>query len=432
MCDTFIALPPISATKAALFAKNSDRHPNEAQKLAYFPAADYPENTRLQCTYIEIPQVKHSYAILISKPFWMWGAEMGINEHGLVISNEAVFSKILANKTPALLGMDLLRIALERAATPRVALNVITLLLEEFGQGGNNGYNREFYYHNSFIIANSQEAWVLETIGKEWAAKKINESYAISNCLTLDANYELASPKFSSRVDIAHNYADFTFTTFGKGLIRRKTTQSKMNARKGALIPADMMNILRHHNAENFDPRNGLLEVDVCMHAGFGPIRVDQSVASFVAHIDSSTPLIFATASSAPCTSIFKPIWFDTAPLLNFGTDPQGKEDSTSIFWSHEKLHRATLLNYPQRIQTYAAERDELERQFISGALQRQNAPVQERAAYTTQCFKQAAQAEAVWLKRAEKVFPCGKSLYSIAWGKFNKKAGMKIQVENK
>lgn len=39
----------------------------------------------------------------------MWGAEMGANEHGLVIGNEAVWTKIDDDKTEKLLGMDLLR-----------------------------------------------------------------------------------------------------------------------------------------------------------------------------------------------------------------------------------------------------------------------------------------------------------------------------------
>ena len=72
MCDTLIATSPATMDNIAIFGKNSDRPPNEGQHLAYFPAAQYAKNSRVKCTYIEIPQVEKTHAILLSKPFWMW------------------------------------------------------------------------------------------------------------------------------------------------------------------------------------------------------------------------------------------------------------------------------------------------------------------------------------------------------------------------
>lgn len=72
----------------------------------------------------------------------MWGAEMGSNEHNLVIGNEAIFSKEtdrLDSKqmiSPKLLGMDLVRLGLERSKNAAEAVQVITELLEKYGQGG--------------------------------------------------------------------------------------------------------------------------------------------------------------------------------------------------------------------------------------------------------------------------------------------------------
>ncbi|MBK8617976.1 MAG: C69 family dipeptidase [Anaerolineales bacterium] len=441
MCDTLIATKLSTSNGIAIFGKNSDRPVNEGQSMVYFPAQTYNAGSVLKCTYIEIPQVEKTHAVLLSKPFWMWGAEMGINEHGLVIGNEAVYSKIPANKKPALLGMDLLRAALERAVTPREAMQVIIDLLEEFGQGGNcASHGESMYYHNSFLIANADDAWVLETVDKQWAARQVQDVYSISNCFTLGSQWDMASSdlvnlalqkglaKSAGSFNYTKDYSDFLFTTFGKGRTRRATTTHLLEQDKGNFNIQSMMGTLRHHNDENFDPQTtGIASVDVCMHAGFGPIHISQSTASMVTYLDGNTPIIFATGTSAPCTSIFKPMWMDTASSLNFGPVPASTTDSASLFWTHEKLHRATLLNYPERLKTYAAERDELETKFVQGALNLSHASQQERADFSAECLRESLSAEIDWLKRVEKVPARKHILYASAWSGFNKKAGVKI-----
>jgi dipeptidase len=122
MCDTLVALPNATADGSLLFAKNSDREPNEAHHLLRTPAAGHAPGEMVQCTYIKIPQVPHTHAVLLARPFWIWGAEMGANEHGVVIGNEAVFTRAPYEKGPGLIGMDFLRLALERATDARDAV----------------------------------------------------------------------------------------------------------------------------------------------------------------------------------------------------------------------------------------------------------------------------------------------------------------------
>ena len=442
MCDTLIATRHTAVNNTAIFGKNSDRPPNEGQHIVYFPAERHPSNSRVKCTYIDIPQVEKTYAVLLSKPFWMWGAEMGVNEHGLVIGNEAVYSRIPVNKEPALLGMDMLRAALERAVTPHEAVQVIIDLLEQFGQGGNAASHGEsMYYHNSFMIANADDAWVLETVDKQWAARQIKEIYSISNCLTIGSEFDMASTglvelalkkgfiRSAKQFDYAKDYSDFLYTTFGKGHTRRAITGSLLEEKKGSVDVETVMSILRHHDDTNLDPQTAAItSIGVCMHAGFGPILTSQSTASMVVYLDNNTPIIFATGTSAPCTGIFKPIWMDTASSLDLGPVPGSKYDSASLFWSHEKLHRATLLNYPERIAAYADDRDVLEKKFTQGAFNLHNSSTKERAEFSAECFREAAQAREEWRKRVEEIPIRKKILHASAWRTFNQKAQVPVR----
>jgi hypothetical protein len=60
--------------------------------------------------------VPQTHGLLLCKPFWIWGCEMGVNDCGAAIGNEAVFTKEPYDKAPGLLGMDMARLALEREA----------------------------------------------------------------------------------------------------------------------------------------------------------------------------------------------------------------------------------------------------------------------------------------------------------------------------
>ena len=148
MCDTMAARAAATTTGGTLFAKNSDRERNEAQYLQSLPAQRYGKGAVVRCTYIAIPQAAQTHAVLLSRPFWIWGAEMGANEHGVVIGNEAVHPRALPQRQRALIGMDLLRLGLERGATAAEAVEVITSLLEQHGQGGSCGHLSARFYDN--------------------------------------------------------------------------------------------------------------------------------------------------------------------------------------------------------------------------------------------------------------------------------------------
>ncbi|MGC1375760.1 MAG: C69 family dipeptidase [Anaerolineales bacterium] len=439
MCDTLVALGNATADGSVLFAKNSDREPNEAHELIIVPHALHPVGSQVRCTHVQIPQVEETFAVLLAKPFWIWGAEIGSNEHGVVIGNEAVFTKVPYEKGPGLVGMDFLRLGLERGATARAALDVITSLLETHGQGGNCGFTHRLYYHNSFIIADPREAWVLETAGRQWAAVQVQDVYNISNIITIGGEWDLASAglvdyaiergwcKNRDDFDFSRCYSDFWYTRFGEGFSRQCRVTDLLSARRGGITAANMMAYLRDHGSDakpNWTPTLGLTNSDICMHAGFGPVRNGQSVGSMVSRLTPETQTHWLTGTSAPCTSIFKPVWLDGG-LPDIGLTPQGKHDSATIWWQHENLHRAVLRDYATRIGVYQAERDALESEFVRAEQEMRTRSAAERAAFTAHCFASAAEAESGWLERVQAA-PVSKNLpvlFKAAWKKHNKQA---------
>jgi secernin len=413
MCDTFVAMPNSTAEGSVLFAKNSDRDPNEAQELVLIEGSSHSMGSKVRCTYIEIPQVKKTCIILLSKPFWIWGAEMGANEHGVVIGNEAVFTRYTDNKEPGLIGMDFLRLALERSNSAAGALEVITSLLAEYGQSGNCGFAHPFYYDNSYLIADRGEAWVLETAGRQWVAEKVRDIRSISNALTIEDHWDLASKdvveeavkkgwcKKRAGFSFRKCYSDFLYTNFGAGKSRQACSTDMLTAKRGSIETQYMMSILRNHgSARNprWNPGSALVGADICMHAGFGPVRVSQTAGSMVADLREGLDSFWLTGTAAPCISIFKPVWMDSG-LPAWEKYPEGKFDPSTLWWRGEELHRAILANYAQRSPTVVNERDQLESEWMAETRILSQANIATRKAKTQLTFKIADQITGQWLK---------------------------------
>ena len=89
-CSTLIALKSATKQGDIIFGKNSDRPVNESQPLEYFPPADHEKGEMVQCTYIKIPEVEHTYGYIGSRPYNIFGFEHGVNEKGVIIGKMCI------------------------------------------------------------------------------------------------------------------------------------------------------------------------------------------------------------------------------------------------------------------------------------------------------------------------------------------------------
>ncbi len=363
MCDTLVSV----GDDGVLFAKNSDRDANEAQLLDWVPARDHLPDATVRCTWIEIPQVAHTHAALLSRPWWMFGAEMGANSHGVVIGNEAVFTKELARRTSiagrrsgeghaGLLGMDLLRLALERATTATAAVEVIVTLLERHGQAGSCSRARPgFSYDSSFIVCDPAQAIVVETAGRSHATEDVRfGGRSISNGLTIPAFAAAHADPLRSRI-----------AACARRRARTQTAAASIAARRGGDAVSELMSALRDHGPDGlprWSPLNGALDAP-CAHAG-GLLTATQTTASWVADLRGRPDAQhWVTATAAPCTSLFKPVRVDDP--VDLGEAPTERFDPATIWWRHEVLHRATMTDPQALLPRFTHERDTVESAWV-------------------------------------------------------------------
>lgn len=449
MCDTIVALPDATRDRIALFGKNSDRERNEAQAVEFTPRADHAPDVTVACTYIAIPQVRRTHAALLCRPFWMWGAEMGANEHGVVIGNEAVHARMPPQETPALIGMDLLRLALERATTAAEAVEVIITLLEQHGQGGSCGHLAPRFYHNSFIVADPREAFVVETMRRHWLVQRAQGVRSISNAYSigrdadrvsagLDAHIQDAgwcrdatsdhAPDDAKVPDYAKAIADAQRDTISHGRARCVRSTTLLQRRASRLTVADIMAILRDHGAvaetgPEWHPQHATTRT-ICMHAADGE-RGGQTVNSMVSELRGERAMHWVTGTSAPCTSIFKPVFADTPPPPH-GPRPTDRFDPRALWWHHERLHRAMLGDFPIHLAAIRDERDALEANFqarVADVLS--GGDTADRAQLIAACWREALAVEDRWAAEIDAASPLGNAGYRASWLEMNRLAGV-------
>ncbi len=296
MCDCLVALGPTTDSGSTLFAKNSDRPPDETQRLVWSQAR--VDDGPFRVTHITIdPHPTQTLGCLLSIPTWCWGAEHGVNQAGVAIGNEAVYTTLDPRAAvPALIGMDLVRLALERAHTASAAVDVITSLLARYGQGGPGhdpaGASGAKPYWSSFLIADPSRAFVVETSGSEFAVEAVTEARAISNRTTIaafDAAHRHPRQPVHERVDP-----------------RLDASQRLLDAR-----PVTVESIARHLRSHD---TCGVEGWSVCMHArDAAGALIEVTTASMIAELRADGAHRAWVLQGSPCERDYVQVEIDQA-----------------------------------------------------------------------------------------------------------------------
>jgi secernin len=324
MCDTLCG----PGSGGMVFAKNSDRPAGEVQLAVPFGRRATAGCT-LRTQYLSIGDTG-AHATFLSCPTWLWGAEHGVNEHGVAIGNERVGTvHDAASAKPALIGMDLVRLGLERARSAEDALNVLADLLTTHGQGGIADAEHREAYDSSFLIADPNHAFVLETSGSDYAAAPVPNGCAISNRLTLTTEWTRASDSVEGGDDFDRFRDHREHTGFAD--VRLAASRRFLDThQRGGLTPAGTVAHLRDHGRGPWgapgatgpaDPpptiqAEDFSGVSVCMHVRGRAVTTASLVAVLPADLSEGAPLRTFVAPGSPCVSIYVPAFPSTVAGL--------------------------------------------------------------------------------------------------------------------
>ena len=383
-CDTMVALGTATRNGQTIFAKNSDRPGRECQPLVQHARRSHAAGASTQCQFVDLPQVETTWRHVGSRPWWCWGYEHGFNEHQVVIGNEAVPSKLEVAGQGKLVGMEVLRLGLERGRTAVGAVEAMTDLISRYGQGKFANDENVRTYDNSYIVADPREAYVIETAGHQWAVEKVEHTCGISNVYSVETDWVGLSPEAEHIASEAgwwqpssgkFNFAE-VFTkdsrAEGSGAMRRQRSCAVLRQRAGEIEARTMMALLGDHsdgeNAEEPFQTKISTSTSICVHCnedGSG----GNTAASLVADLcgDGSRLPVYWCSMYSPCLGVFLPIFCEgeLPDVLAVGGEVP---DDASPWWLFHRLSRLARGEGEERVALARARWAEVQETFFASA----------------------------------------------------------------
>ena len=277
----------------------------------------------MSCQSLVLDDVDETLAFVGARPWWLWGLEHGVNEKGVAVGNHTIFTRDPVAET-GLLGMDLVRLALERGHTAAGAVEVLLSLVERHGQGGSGYFDTWWPYHNSFLVADAKEVFLLEASASRWALRRTGDgALSASNHVTIGTDWDRVGHDTIEHAIALDWWPDPTGVRFDFAAAYRSTDvvppvvssgRYAATCRALAAGPLDVASTMRamrdHYDGGEVHVPGAMPDDEryfsVCMHAD----PVGTTTASMVVELgpQPSRPVLAWVAMGSPCACPYLPV----------------------------------------------------------------------------------------------------------------------------
>ncbi|HZT79297.1 MAG TPA: hypothetical protein VFA26_03695 [Gemmataceae bacterium] len=305
------ALGRAVADGRTLFGHNAAGRPGAPFRLERAPGGSHAPDERVRATRIELPQARRTWAVLGGRPAGAWGYCHGVNEHGVAAGCTRLRTRLRLN-APGLTGPDLARLALERGATARQAMEALTGLIARHGQGASPGRDDPHGHDAAVLLADAREAFLVEASGPAWVCQEVGEVRAAGDVCTVRQDWDAIAPGLAGRA-IEYGWwpedgskLDFAGALGGEadpGALRRWGQATRLLEEQSGHIDVPFLRrVLGDHFEDSADEPGPQA---LCGHASAS--RPSCTVASLVAVLGAGVPLAW-WAFGPPCAAVYLPL----------------------------------------------------------------------------------------------------------------------------
>jgi hypothetical protein len=316
--DMMTALGRAVADGHTLFGHNAAGRPGAPFRLERTPGGSHAPDERVRATFLQLPQARQTYAVLGGRPAGAWGYCQGVNEHGVAAGCTRLRTRLRLS-APGLTGPDLVRLALERGATARQAVEALTGLVARHGQGASPGCSEEQGHDAAFLLADVREAFLVEASGPAWVCQEVSEVRAASDVCTVRQDWDAIAPGLAGRAieygwwpqdGSKLDFAEALGGAAGPDALRRWGQATRLlEGQSGHIDVPFLRRVLGDHygdSADEIDPHDpGAGPQPLCCHAS--PSRPWGTVSSLVAVLGAGVPLAW-WAFGPPCGAVYLPL----------------------------------------------------------------------------------------------------------------------------